>query len=249
MVYNGTNWLILQTECWPKPSVAQTEQPAVVATDATQLIVKAKAAEFGTTRWESNNPTMEFESITQNNTKLSCRPWVGYQLKWYVSTACGTNTDTTFVAFTPSLMHRDSVQYPTTLAGRRFATTEDLKSTIGLAGTGFLVADSVAGTRVYVAQYESADGASAQLCPDGWRLPNREEWAMLLTEKSYVVSVSSFSGRHQGGQWLNRNEAAIYWVADDWTTTATAIEIHRDSNHAFAQVPKDSFAAVRCIHK
>lgn len=120
------------------------------------------------------------------------------------------------------------------------------------------------------------DWQTAQdVCPDGWHLPNDEEWNELITYlggknkaggklksnspdagwkipnrfATNSVGFNAFpSGGAQGGEFHSKGESAYYWSSEAECTSAYSIYLTYKMGFADIKVlPKTDMAAIRCI--
>lgn len=200
MVYDGTYWNAMATECYPKPtpSDAGADQFVYDGSTTTQLTGNTPEPGKGTGEWyvysgeggsfaDKNDPATQFTG--QANEK--------YELIWRIMTECeGINDYITiiFAANEPGggVTDIDGNTYQTVMIGEKEWMAENLETTRLNDGTSLTNALDVAQPAYawfqndqatyredYGALYNGHAVNSGNLCPSGWHVATQAEWDTL----------------------------------------------------------------------
>ena len=101
------------------------------------------------------------------------------------------------------------------------------------------------------------------ICPQGWHIPNDDEWSLLIDNLGGVDSAAYSLGKDSslfniqyGGNYHNRlrnynylNSIAYYWTASSFSTTAAWMRMigRNNVNVNRSTVPKTYCLSVRCV--
>jgi len=102
LYYNGTYWQIILENCWPEPTPSDAGVDRYYTNDSLSTILSANFPKknHGTASWSLlSGEGGSFVDINDPNTVFTGNPCTEYQLKWEITTECGSSFSTITIGF------------------------------------------------------------------------------------------------------------------------------------------------------
>ncbi|MDA3893424.1 MAG: FISUMP domain-containing protein [Salinivirgaceae bacterium] len=166
----------------------------------------------------------------------------------------------------PVCLDAEGNSYKTTIIGNQIWMLENLRVTKNSMGTDIesYVYDNIEENaltygRLYtwsVAMNDSIDNEAQGICPDGWHLPSREEWDLLIDNISTVdkdipnikkTLDLDYAGFYNNS-FNNLGASISFWTSTESNDNAWKLYFHKSLSKAFRYHEKKTNAiSVRCL--
>ena len=101
-VYDGTNWSSFKMDCWPQPTIANAGPNQTITDSRVSATMAANTPEpnHGVGQWSIlSGEGGSFDDDTKPDAVFTGQPCTSYQLKWTITTACGSSNSNVNITF------------------------------------------------------------------------------------------------------------------------------------------------------
>jgi len=233
--YNGSAWFETCGDCqpWPDEANAGPDQTDIIGTTTT---LQGNIPQTGNGLWTIlSGEGGGFADDTNPNTLFSGIVGESYNLRWTISTGCGSNSDEVIISFSEQTWvcgqdftdPRDGQVYPTVQIGDQCWMAKNMNIGIMVTSTPtnngtiekFCNDDLTSNCDVYgglypwdeMMNYTTIEAAQG-ICPTNWHIPTDAQWCALTTYLDAAVDcqASGYTGTDGGGKM--KEEGTSHWL-------------------------------------